>query len=283
MCAHPTKLGIDTSFFNPHPALASSPFAHGLKIRATKLATSLCDVRGWVVWSGWRRSAMLPLPRFRVSDWFYNVVWYSFWPAFGASSSPVVLHPERPRRPGAYLLAANHLSPFDVPCLIKESGRKLDFVSITEVFQNRFMAWFYGNMNAFPLDRGRHDVGATRTILDRLAKGRAVGIFPEGGIRTEANSVLNGGRIKPGVIRLAKLSKVPIIPAVVLGSAAYFRPMNWAPLRRVRYGINFGEPIEPGEGESMDALQEQLLAAYRALHAELLSAMAHLPKPGATA
>jgi 1-acyl-sn-glycerol-3-phosphate acyltransferase len=208
-----------------------------------------------------------------VSDWFYNLVWYTFWPAFGVSSSPIVLHPERPRRPGAYLLAANHLSPFDVPCLIKESGRKLDFVSITEVFTNPFMAWFYGNMNAFPLDRGRVDLGTTRTILDRLRQGRAVGIFPEGGIRKEENSVLSGGRIKPGVIRLAQLANVPIIPAVLLGTSAYQRVLSWAPLRRVRYGINYGEPIEPNSGENVDALEAQLRAAYRSLHAELVAAM----------
>jgi 1-acyl-sn-glycerol-3-phosphate acyltransferase len=208
-----------------------------------------------------------------LSDWFYNVVWYTFWPAFGVSSSPIVLHPERPRREGAYLLAANHLSPFDVACLIKESGRKLDFVSITEVFKNPFMAWFYGNMNAFPLDRSRVDAGTTRIILDRLRRGRAVGIFPEGSIRTEENSVLNGGRIKPGVIRLAKLANVPIIPAVVLGTSAYRRVLSWAPLRRVRYGINYGEPIDLSKSSDIDDLQSQLLAAYRSLHVELLAAM----------
>lgn len=208
-----------------------------------------------------------------MSDWFYNVVYYTFWPAFGVSSSPIVLHPERPRREGAYLLAANHLSPFDVACLIKESGRKLDFVSITEVFKNPIMAWFYGNMNAFPLDRSRVDAGTTRIILDRLRRGRAVGIFPEGSIRTEANSVLNGGRIKPGVIRLAKLANVPILPTVVLGTSAYHRVLNWAPLRRVRYGINYGEPIDPSKSNDIEDLQAQLLAAYRSLHEELLAAM----------
>jgi 1-acyl-sn-glycerol-3-phosphate acyltransferase len=208
-----------------------------------------------------------------LSDWFYNVVWYTFWPAFGVSSTPIVLHPERPRREGAYLLAANHLSPFDVACLIKESGRKIDFVSITEVFKNPFMAWFYGNMNAFPLDRSRVDAGTTRIILDRLRRGRAVGIFPEGSIRTQENSVLNGGRIKPGVIRLAKLANVPIIPTVVLGTSAYRRVLNWAPLRRVRYGINYGEPIDPSKSSDIEDLQTQLIAAYRSLHEELLAAM----------
>lgn len=208
-----------------------------------------------------------------MSDWYYNLVWYAFWPAFGVSSSPIVLHPERPRRPGAYLLAANHLSYYDVPCLIKESGRKIDFVSITEVFRNPLMAWFYGNMNAFPLDRGRIDVGATRTILERLQRGRVVGIFPEGSIRTEENSVLNGGRIKRGVVRLARLANVPILPTVILGTSAYCRVLSWAPLRRVRYGINYGEPIDPSMTKDDDDLQQQLISAYRALHSELVAAM----------
>lgn len=170
-------------------------------------------------------------------------------------------------------MAANHLSPYDVPCLIKESGRKIDFVSTTEVFRNPLMAWFYGNMNAFPLDRGRVDVGATRTILERLQRGRVVGIFPEGVIRTEENSVLNGGRIKPGVVRLAKLANVPILPTVILGTSAYRRVLSWAPIRRIRYGINYGEPIDPAASKDIDDLQQQLLAAYRLLHAELLQAM----------
>lgn len=211
--------------------------------------------------------------RSHVSDWFYNLTWCICWPAFGVSSSPVVLHPERPRRPGAYLLAANHLSPYDVPLLMKDSGRKLDFVSITEVFRNPLMAWFYGNMNAFPLDRGRMDLATTRTILDRLKRGRAVGIFPEGGIRTEEKSVLNGGRIKPGVIKLAQLANVPIIPTVVLGARAYHRVLSWAPIRGVRYGINYGEPIVPTPDGDADALEERLRAAYLLLRDELREAM----------
>ncbi|HSU69354.1 MAG TPA: lysophospholipid acyltransferase family protein, partial [Tepidisphaeraceae bacterium] len=175
-----------------------------------------------------------------MSDWFYNVVWYACWPAFGVSSSPVVLHRERIQRDGPFILAANHLSPYDVPCLIKESSRHLDFVSILEVFRNPLMGWFYGNMNAFPLDRGRVDTGTTRIILDRLKKGRVVAMFPEGGVRREEDSVLNGGRMKPGALRLARLAGVPIVPAVILGTGAYRKVSGWLPLRRTRYAINFG-------------------------------------------
>lgn len=208
-----------------------------------------------------------------MSEWFYNVVWYACWPAFGVSSRPLVLHRERSERPGAFLLAANHLSPLDVPCIMKEMRRPVDFVSIVEVFRNPLIGWFYGHMGAFPLDRGRVDTGTTRTILDRLRQGRIVGIFPEGAVQTDATSVLHGGRLKPGVVRLAKLANVPIVPAVIVGTRAYHRPMSWLPLRRVRYGLNFGEAIEPDPAADVQTISARLQTAYLELFDELRSAM----------
>lgn len=209
-----------------------------------------------------------------MSNWYYNVVWCACWPAFGVSSSPIVLHRERGRRAGAFLLASNHLSPLDVPCLMKETGRAIDFVSIVEVFRNPLIGWFYGHMGAFPLDRSRVDTGTTRTIIERLRRGRVVGIFPEGAVQSDETSVLNGGRLKPGVLRLAKLADVPIVPVVIVGTRAYHRIWNWLPLRRVRYGVNFGEPIEANADEGLPELEARLRAAYQSLHEELKAAMA---------
>ena len=39
------------------------------------------------------------------------------------------------------------------------------------------------------------------------------------------------------------MAGVPIVPVVVWGSGAYARASNWLPGRRVRYGINYGEPF----------------------------------------
>jgi 1-acyl-sn-glycerol-3-phosphate acyltransferase len=208
-----------------------------------------------------------------VSDWFYNFIYYTWRPAFIVSSSPVVLHIDRARRQGAYILASNHLSPFDVAVLIKETPRLLDFVSVTEVFRNPLVAWFYGNMNAFPLDRGRVDTGTTRIILERLRRGRVVALFPEGRIRPESESIVHGGPFKPGVLRLARIANVPIIPVVVLGTIGYHRMSNWLPLRRTRYGINYGNPIEPDPTDETGKLEEALRLAYRSLYEELSQAM----------
>ena len=208
-----------------------------------------------------------------MSDWYYNTVWHACAPAFRVSASPVVLHRERARLRGAYLLAANHLSPYDVACLMKETPRLLDFVSIVEMFNKPLVGWFFRNMNAFPLDRGRVDTGATRIILDRLRKGRVVALFPEGRIRTMEDSVLSGGRFKPGVLRIARIAGVPILPTVIVGTTAYSKPASWLPLRRTVYGVNYGVPLQPSQTTDEQELDEKLKSAYLELYAELRTAM----------
>src|SRR4051812_5803210 len=164
------------------------------------------------------------------------------------------------------LLASSHLSAFDVPVLMRHTPRKLDFVSITEMFAKPLVGWFFGNMNAFPLDRSQSDPKTVKIILDRLARGRAVAMFPEGRIRAEADSVLHGKPFRPGAARIARMANVPLVPAVVWKSGAYARKRNWLPGARVRYGINYGEPITvPDEAEG----ERRLAEAYVELFAEL--------------
>jgi 1-acyl-sn-glycerol-3-phosphate acyltransferase len=212
-----------------------------------------------------------------LSDLYYDIVYGIGTSIFWTCSRPLVLHRERGDRQGAFILAATHLTPFDVPMLIRHTPRRLDFVSIVEVFRNPFVAWFYGNMNAFPLDRSKPDGPTVRIILDRLQRGRAVAMFPEGGIRAMENSVLSGGRMRPGVGRLAQLANVPVVPAVVLGAASFSRVSAWMPHRGTRYGVIYGEPIslqpELDKVEATKVMEERLREAFLSLYRELKTAM----------
>src|SRR4051812_42664091 len=110
-----------------------------------------------------------------MSDSFYKWVVRIGYHAFWVSARPVVLHRDRVVDPdGPYILAPNHLSPYDVPCLRAEmpGWKLLDFLSISELFQTRLSAWCLRSVNAFPLDRSRADSPTVRIILGRLAKGR---------------------------------------------------------------------------------------------------------------
>jgi 1-acyl-sn-glycerol-3-phosphate acyltransferase len=211
-----------------------------------------------------------------MSDAFYHLVRFVGRPAFWISSHPTVLHADRLNRPGPLLIAPNHLSPYDVPCLMASTRRTLNFVSVAEFFRKPLLAAFLRGMNAFPLDRRRVDAAATRQILDRLARGRKVVIFPEGRIRRPDESLLTGADFKPSVVRLARLANVPIIPTVVLATGAYARPTAWLPLRRTRYAIAFGEPITLSPNDDEPTADNQALAhlrhAYDTLYAELRQA-----------
>ena len=101
-------------------------------------------------------------------------------------------------------------------------------------------------------------------------------MFPEGTIRNEQNSLLAGGPMKPGLIRIAKFANVPIIPCVVLGARQYHHLKSWMPLRRTRYGIAYGEAIEVDlKSEEVDGprIEANLRKAYIALYEELKEAM----------
>ena len=206
-----------------------------------------------------------------MSDAFYDILYTLGYPAFWVSSSPTVLRAELTRRSGPFILAANHQSPYDIPLLMRHCAGRIDFVSIVEVFRNPFVAWLYGSMNAFPLDRSRPDPHTVRIVLDRLKRGRVVGMFPEGRFSRGQDSVVHSRRIRPGIGRIAQLANVPIVPCVLINSQAYSRFWSWLPFRHTRYGIAFGPAIEPSE--DVDGVERNLVDQFVALHTELTSAM----------
>ncbi len=212
-----------------------------------------------------------------MGDFSYKLVYWLCYPAFWVSSSPLVLHADRAKRPGGYLLAPNHLSPFDVPCVMAVSPRHLDFLSIVEMGRKPFVGWFFSLANTFFVDRRSVDTAGVRVVLERLRCGRVVAMFPEASIRTQATSVISGGPMKPGVARLAQLAGAPIVPCVILGSGKYTRILSWLPLRRVKYGVIFGQPLQPrrdlDRAQAIEALLQDLKRSYVELYAELAAAM----------
>jgi len=143
-----------------------------------------------------------------MSDRFYKFIHRTWRFPVWASGRALLLGREHVPRIGGFLLAATHESPFDVPLLMYHTPRILDTVSIIEEFRKPILGWFYGAMNAFPLDRSRADPKTVRIILDRLERGRAILMFPEGGIRGPGQSVVNGGRIRPSHLSHDSIARV---------------------------------------------------------------------------
>jgi 1-acyl-sn-glycerol-3-phosphate acyltransferase len=187
-----------------------------------------------------------------------------------------VLHAERGAMAGAWILAANHVSHFDPPFLTAATQRKVDWMAVVELFSNRWAGFWLRVNDTFPVDRNKTDRTAVKTALDRLRRGHVVGMFPEGGIRDGAASVLGGAPLRPGSAALAQMAGVPIVPCVLLGSDRLYGAKHFWPWRRVPAWIAFGEPIYcAGEGkDARMAMEATLGESLRALAEELRTVFA---------
>lgn len=169
----------------------------------------------------------------------------------------VVVLGERALPAGPVILACNHISHFDPPLVGSRFNRKVDFMAMEELFRapwaRRMLA---GWMDAFPVRRGQPDSAAVREAVRRLRAGRVVGIFPEGGLRSGAASVLGGAPLPPGAAVLAQMGGAVIVPVVVMGTDQLYLWKNW--LRRPLLFVAAGPPLALQEGLDRAAAREDL-------------------------
>jgi 1-acyl-sn-glycerol-3-phosphate acyltransferase len=189
-----------------------------------------------------------------------------------------VLHAGRARHQGPWLLAANHIAHFDPLLITSVVPRQIDWMAMADLFRPRLLGAWLRAADTFPVQRFKADRGALRTAVERLRAGRIVGMFPEGGLRDGAASVLGGAPLLRGIRAVAEQGGAPVLPCVILGSDRLYRAANWLPLRRVPVWIGFGEPFPP-----VGAVEEKLADALRALALEMRAHFAltddDFPKP----
>src|SRR3989441_8284953 len=116
---------------------------------------------------------------------------------------------ENANRDGGFLLAANHISHFDPFIISSAVRRKIDWMAMAEFFPLPIVGLFLRTVDAFPAARDRADRKTIRNAIDRLKDGRIVGVFPEGGIRDGASSLLQGAPLRAGASTLAHIAGAP--------------------------------------------------------------------------
>src|SRR2546423_185023 len=184
-----------------------------------------------------------------------------------------VLRRDNANRAAGFLLAANHISHFDPLLISLAVRRKIDWMTMTEFFRVPALGFFLRAVDAFPTERDHAHRKSIRTAIEKLNCGRVVGLFPEGGIRDGARSLLQGALIRPGAAKLAHIARVPIVPCVILGSDRFYSAKRWLPLRRTPIWIAFGNPTsdvrELQKPEARRQIESELAAAFKHLYAEL--------------
>jgi 1-acyl-sn-glycerol-3-phosphate acyltransferase len=192
---------------------------------------------------------------------------------FGYSSRIYVFGRENAARAGGLLLASNHISHFDPFIISSVVRRKIDWMAMAEFFPLPVVGLFLRAVDAFPAERDRADRKTIRTAIERLKNGRVVGVFPEGGIRDGAKSLLEGAAVRAGASTLAHIAQVPIVPCVILGSDRLYAKRSWLPMRRTPVWIGFGNTISnfPDLEKSVarDRIGTELGAAFQKIYAEL--------------
>ena len=192
---------------------------------------------------------------------------------FGYSSRIYVIGRENVERAGGFLLASNHISHFDPFIISPVVRRKIDWMAMAEFFPLPIVGLFLRAVDAFPAERDRADRKTIRTAIHRLQNGRAVGVFPEGGIRDGARSLLQGAPVRAGAITLAHIAGAPIVPCVILGSDRLYAKRSWLPFRRTPVWIGFGQAIpnfaEFEKSAARERIGTELSAAFQKIYADL--------------
>ncbi len=180
-----------------------------------------------------------------------------------------VFHHDKVPVSGPLILASNHISHFDPPFFSAYTPRPVDWLAMSELYSKGWSNRYFLSVNAIPIRRGAPDRAALREAVKRLDDGRLVGIFPEGGIRDGAASMLAGAPPQRGVAMLARLSDAPVLPCVILGSDRLYNLKKWKPWNRLPVWISYGTPLPTGLNE--DDFSQAYLQSLQSLRDELLT------------
>lgn len=145
-----------------------------------------------------------------------------------------------------FILAANHGSFMDdfslSPIVILHLNKRVHMYSNDRFYKNKLFAAFLNWSGCIPVSiqtkNKETNKKAFELALNYLKKGELVGIFPEGG-RSLAGELREA---RYGIARLALTSKIPVLPAGIIGSYKVF-PKGAKFPKFKKFNIKFGKLI----------------------------------------
>ena len=165
------------------------------------------------------------------------------------------------------IFAGNHSSWMDGPIVVIEAPRTVRCLTKSEMYKG-IVGRLLHLVGQIPVDRGRADRTALHTALDELARGGAIGVFPEG-----TRGVGEMSSVQHGIAYLAVHGKCRVLPVACLDTGkALPKGAKW-PKRSVPVRVVFGKPFavdvpaNPRSRKALAAVAEDIrvrLAAHLA-------------------
>lgn len=175
---------------------------------------------------------------------------------------------------GGLLVLSSHQSHLDPLLLGLATDRRLSSMARSSLYRFKPFGFVITALDAVPIDREASALAGMKTVIERLRRGAAVIVFPEG-TRTADGRL---GEIKGGFSIIARRAGVPIVPVAIVGAYECW-PRTRAVPRPGRIRVEFGRVITAAEVAGLDdgTLTAEVVARLRELDAAARAARAGVP------
>jgi 1-acyl-sn-glycerol-3-phosphate acyltransferase len=203
----------------------------------------------------------------------YAIGWHFFRLYFSMYHRFRVFNVERVPLQGPVILASNHASYIDPPLVGAGVRRQISYLARDSIFRVPVLASILRSWKVVPVDRDGGTGRGLKAILDRLACGGAVILFPEG--TRSRHGELNPARSGVGLAVIK--SAAPVVPARVFGTYQAFGAQMLLPRPRP-LAVKYGRPLffEALRLEAQSCSKPRLKEIYQQVADEVMAAIAGL-------
>jgi 1-acyl-sn-glycerol-3-phosphate acyltransferase len=203
----------------------------------------------------------------------YAAGWHFFRFYFSIYHRFRVFNAERVPLQGPVILASNHASYIDPPLVGAGVRRQINYLARDSIFRVPVLASILRSWEVVPVDRDGGTGRGLKAILDRLACGGAIILFPEG--TRSRHGELNPARSGVGLAVIK--STAPVVPARVFGTYRAYGARMLVPRPR-RLAVKYGRPLffEALRAEAQSCSKPRLKEIYQQVADEVMAAIAGL-------
>ncbi len=184
-----------------------------------------------------------------------------------------VYNAERVPISGPVILASNHASFLDPPLIGSGLKRPINYLGRESLFRLPGVGALLRSWQAVPVDRDGGTGKGLKRILERLAAGGGIVLFPEGTRTPDGN--LQPARAGVGLAVIK--STAPVIPVRVFGTFEAFGRKTTIP-RPHRVIVKYGDPMLFAElrAEATHCSKQRLKEIYQQVANETMAVIAKL-------